>query len=262
MDPQAPGPPAPPSGPTNPYAPPPPGDPQGYGSPGGGSTARLPWEERSTLGFGTALVETTKLLIKDPADAFSRLRADEDLVSPIFYGVILSLIGAFFSQLWSLLMGSALTAFLPSDEALPGMAMMAGTGVVQMVVMLVLSPILYLVGLFIGAGLYHLGLMVVGALNDSPMKFEGTLKVTAYASVASLAYVVPFVGAFGVFLWSIVLVVIGFMAVHRAPTAKAIIGALLPMVLCCVCVGIIALFFGAAIAASLGAAANSGWLAF
>ncbi len=238
------------------YPPPPPYLPPPEAAP----SPRLPWEERQRLGFGEALVATVRLLITAPQDAFRRLRPDDDLTSPILFGVILTWVGQFVYLFWQMLWGSALDSLGPLLGNWQGAAALSGggLGVVQAVIMLVLAPIFYVIFLFIFSGIYHLALSLLGGLDRSPLGFAGTLKVLAYASVAGLGNVVPFVGVLIVLIGSVILLVIGFSEAHRTDQGKAIIAVLIPLVLCCVCVAVLAVLFGAAIAAAIAAAASHG----
>ncbi len=251
QDPSFPTPPAPPPPPAPPGAPPP-----GYG--GGAEGPRFPWEERDRLGFLEALVETVKLLVTAPKDAFSRLRADGDLVWPLVFGLILSWIAQVFSQIWSLIFGSAIQSMMGGLGDMEGFAAFGATSLLQTVFVLVLWPLFFGIGIFIAAGISHLCLMLVGAVTDSPTGFEGTLKVVAYSQVASLAAVVPILGGLIAFVGTIVLYVIGFTEVHRTTTGKAVAAVLIPIALCCVCAIIMAFVFGASMAAMMGAAAANG----
>ena len=243
---QEPLPPAPPAPPASPYAPPPPG--------GGSGGPRLPWEERERLGFVNALLETAKLLVTAPGDAFARLRADGDLVWPLVFGLIFSWIGQFFSQIWGLLLGSAMMSMMGGMGDFGDAAAFGATSVIQIVVILVLWPIFYIIGVFIAAGILHLCVMVVGAASDSPLGFEGTLKVVAYSYVTQVAAVVPFLGGLVAGIGSLILMVIGFIHVHKTTTGKAIFAVLIPLIVCCVCGIVIAVVFGAAIAAMMSGA--------
>ncbi len=227
--------------------PPPPSAPPPSG--GGGEGARLPWEDRRELGFVDALVGTIRLLVTAPAAAFSRLRADGDYGSPILFGVILSLVGQLFAQFWGMLVGAAGTSML--GEELGGMPF-AGGGIGSVVLTLILTPIFYVILLFIMSGIYHLCLMLIASVEGSA--FEGTLKVVAYSSVAGLGNAVPLVGWLIALVGSIILLVVGFGTVHRIDQVKATIAALIPVVLCCLCALGGALLFGASLAALAGAA--------
>jgi hypothetical protein len=241
----------PPVPPRSPYAPP-----EAGSTPTGGSSgARLPWEERDRLGFVEALIQTIRLIISDPADAFSRLRPDGDLTSPILFGLILSWIAIFLSQIWQLLFGgfyrSLFSQFGGFEDAFaaPGIGGLVGT--------LVLWPILFVIGLFIGAGILHLCFMLVSATSHSPSGFEGTLKVVAYSQTVGLASVVPLLGGFIMMVWGIYLEVIGAASVHRTTQGKALLGVLIPLLVCCFCGIVAAVFFGAMIAALIAALAGN-----
>ncbi len=242
---------APPPPPAPPAAPPPP-------PAGGGEGPRLPWEDRDRLGFLDALIETVKLIATAPSDAFSRLRADGDLIWPLVFGLIFSWIGQFFSQVWNLIFGEAMqsmmTGFGDLGQFDEYMSFGSTGGVIQFVGTLVLWPVLFVIFLFIGAGIFHGCLMLVGATNESPTGFEGTLKVMAYSQIASLAAIVPFIGGLVAMLISLVLLVIGFTEVHRTTQGKALVGVLIPVALCCICCIVGIFVFGASLAAMMAGA--------
>ncbi len=240
--------------PPPPAAPPPPPP----GGTGGAEGPRLPWDERDRLGFLNALIETAKLLVTAPKDAFSRLRPDDDLTWPLFFGLIFSWVGQVFSQIWNLIFGSAMQSMMGGLSDFEGMAAFGATSAFQAIITLVLWPIFFAIGIFIGAGIYHLCLMLVGGLDRSPLGFGGTLKIIAYSQVASLAAVVPILGGLIMLVGSLILTAIGFMAAHKTDQGKAIVAVLIPIVLCCVCGLALSLVFGAAIAAMMAGAAGAG----
>jgi hypothetical protein len=221
--------------------------------PAGG--ARLPWEERDRLGLVEALIQTIRLLVTDPSDAFSRLRPDSDLTSPILFGLILSWAGVLLSQMWQLMFGGLMRSMFSGMEGLerafaPGVAWSIGT--------LVVWPVIFVVFLFISAGILHLCLMIVGATSDSPSGFEGTLKVVSYSQVAGVASVVPLLGGFLFAIWAVILEVIGSSLVHRTTVARALMGVLIPILVCCTCIIFAAVVFGAMIAAFIASMTGAG----
>ena len=221
--------------------------------PAGG--ARLPWEERDRLGLVEALIQTVRLLVTDPSDAFSRLRPDSDLTSPILFGLILSWAGVLLSQMWELLVGGYVRSMFGGIEGFegafaPGVAWSIGT--------LVVWPVIFVVFLFISAGILHLCLMIVGATSDSPSGFEGTLKVVSYSQVAGVASVVPLLGGFLFAIWAVILEVIGSSLVHRTTVARALMGVLIPILVCCTCIIFAAVFFGAMIVAFIASMTGAG----
>lgn len=238
----------------DPIAPPPPPTPPAPPAPPAGSGPegpRLPWEERDRLGFLDALIETVKLIATAPSDAFSRLRSDGDLIWPLVFGLIFSWIGQFLNQVWNLLFGGAMQSMMTGfgdmgdlDQYLT----FGSTGALQFALNVILWPIFFLIIIFVGGGIFHGCLMLVGATNESPTGFEGTLKVLCYSQIANLAAIVPLLGGLVATLISLVLLVIGFTQVHRTEQGKALIAVLIPVVLCCLCciVGILAIGGGLA----------------
>jgi hypothetical protein len=184
------------------------------------------------------------------------LRRDSDLTSPLLFGLILSWLGVLFSQMWQLMFGGLMGSMFGGMEGLEGM--FAPPGFFGIIGTLVFWPLLFIVFLFISAGILHLCLMLVGATSASPTGFEGTLKVVSYAQVAGLAGIIPLVGGFLAALWILVLEVVGFTHVHRTSSGRALMGVLIPILLCCVCVLFSAIFFGAMIAAFISSMTGSG----
>jgi hypothetical protein len=232
---------------SEPMIPPPP--PPGGGAPGG---AGLPWEERERQGAVAAFVETARLFITDPSRAFARAKRRGDLFSPIAFAVVLGWIGVVFQSLWSLALGSTFTDLLP-PQMREASAFGFATQTVGLLVQIVLAPVFIVVVLFIGAGIVHLMLMMVGGTRDSEAGFEGTLRALAYSAVSQLGGVVPFAGGLIAMVWGIVLETIGLATLHRTSHGKALAAVLLPLLLCCVC---LVFAFGSIVALIAGAAAS------
>ncbi len=216
----------------------------------------MPWEERERLGLLEALIQTVRLLVTDPSNAFSRLRHDGDLTSPILFGLILSWAGFLVSQMWDLMFGGLMRSMFSGIEGFEGGYWVPGTA--WTIGTLVVWPLIFVVGLFISAAIVHLCLLMVGATNDSPTGFEGTLKVVAYSNVGYLAGLVPLVGSFIAVLWVLVLEVIGFSQVHRTTPGRALLAVLIPLLVCCACIALGAVLFGAMIAGFIGSMTGSG----
>jgi hypothetical protein len=203
--------------------------------PGGAPSAGLPWERRAELGFFNALLETVKLFVTNPVEAWRLAKEKGDYAEPLIFAILVSWAGIAVSSVWSALFGQAWTAFLPPEmkEKL-GSAMATNAG--MLLIQVGVAPILVLIGLFVGAAIYHVSFMVVGATKDSTSGFEGTFRTVAYASVSNLANVIPFVGGLAALVWNLILMVLGAVRMHRTTQGKAIAGVLIPMLLCCVCI--------------------------
>ncbi len=227
-------PPAPPL-PPPPLPPPPAGGGWPAPPPGGPAFAGLPWEHRAELGFLNAFVETIKLFVTSPVEAWRRTKEKGDFAEPLIFAILVSWIGIAVSTLWSGLFGNAWLAFLPPDMK-EKMAGAFATNTAALMIQVGLAPIFVLIGLFVGAAIYHLSFLIVGATKDSASGFEGTFRVVSYASVSQLANVIPFVGGLAAVVWNLILVVLGVVRMHRTTQGKAIAGVLIPLLLCCVCI--------------------------
>ncbi len=229
-----------------PLPPPPLPPPPPYGGP---LQEGLPWERRAELGFVNAFLETIKLFVTNPAGAWQQTREKGDYAEPLIFAILVSWIGIAVSSVWSSLFGQAWTAFLPPElkEKL-GSAFATNAG--ALLVQVGLAPVFVLIGLFVGAAIYHVSFMIVGATNESTSGFEGTFRAVSYASVSQLANVIPFVGGLASVIWNLILVVMGVVRMHRTTQGKAIAGVLIPLLLCCVCIAVaVALVIGGLAAA-------------
>src|SRR5450830_209412 len=226
----------PPQGPgPMPPAPPPPQPP--YAAPPSGG---LPWE---TQAIGPEpFVETAKLFITVPEQAWRLTRETGDYMRPLLFGVIVGWVGLVFRAVWGTIFGAGLMRMIPAQYA--GFTRFGGGSLVAQVI---LGPLLVACGLFIGAAIIHVSFMIVGALTSSKSQFEGTFRLLCYASVANVANVIPIVGGLAGGIWAIYLMVVGAQQLHKTTQGKAVAGVLLPVVVCCVCAILGMAFAGAAL---------------
>ncbi len=219
--------------------PPPPGD-----APGGGN----PWEQRGRLGYGAGLLGSIKLFVASPSAAYAQTLKKGDFLSPLLFAVIVGWFGAIVGQIWQFLFQGSLVGALPPEVREQLMPFMAATPA-SLVISMVMTPVFLMIGLFIWSLIHHLSLMLVGALNQSDSGFEGTFRVNGYAYVVQLAAIVPLAGWLISIVWYIALQTIGASRIHQTTTGKALAGALLPLVACCVCL-VVAMFMFWALLAS------------
>ena len=219
-------PPPPPSAPPPPASPPPGGQSAGPGGPSSDGP-KLPWLERKELGFVNAFVETAKLIVQRPADAYSRIRADGDYVSPLLFGGVI-----FMAALLVLLVFGLFWGMLFSGSSGLGALAIAGElGMIMTAVALVVAPFCIVIGLFLTSGIFHGILSLTGGLNNSRTGFEGSFQVAAYSALASVVLVIPvigpilYLGAFGYLCF------IGLQQAHRC-TEKQALFALIPLIVC------------------------------
>jgi len=207
------------------------------------AAAPLPWEQPG-YPLLEGLYETAKLILTRPTEAFARMATSGDLGRPLLYAVIFGWLGVIASQVYNLAFRNAMWNFLPN---LPqGEEVMLGP--VASVVMMIVAPVLVLLGLFIGAAIVHLFLMILGGANQG---FATTLRVLCYASTTQVIQVVPFCGGVIGAVWAIVLEIIGLAQAHRTTQSRAALAVLLPIALCCACLILVFATVGTAIWAAI-----------
>ena len=189
------------------------------------STSGLPWETRRNENFIKALVDTIVLVLTSPVQAFTQMRREGGLLDPLLYAVIIGTIGALVSYIYSLIIG--LVGVLPTDG---GFMSVLGVGGASSFAALIFAPVMLVIGLFIGAGVVHLGLMATGGAKRS---FETTLRVLCYASGTSNVFqVVPICGGLIAAIASLALNCIGLARAHETDTWRAVVAVFAPLILC------------------------------
>ncbi|MGB8340840.1 MAG: YIP1 family protein [Chthoniobacterales bacterium] len=185
----------------------------------------LPWDRRQELGFFPAFFETLKLVLLNPAVAFANMKPEGGLVDPLIYAVIGGSVGWVFYFIFSFFLGSL--GALGNHNMLGGMVGLGFGGIF----VLIFFPIMLAIGLFIGAGIVHLCLMLVGGAKRS---YETTLQVLCY-SVGSTypLMIVPACGGAIASVWCLVVECVGLAKAHETTTGKAVLAVFLPLIVCC-----------------------------
>jgi len=204
------------AGPTE--GPPPPGG----GSPPPEDGNSIPFEDRS-LPFLERLARTAGLAFSDPAKLFSAIPRTE-IGPPLLYGVLIGTVDVVFSVLWQMAFGSL--AMLADSTNAEEFAISTGL----YLVIIVASPLLVAIGMFISAGIYHLVLLLLG---DGRRGFAVTFRAVSYGSTPQLLAVVPLCGAIAGGIWGIILVIIAASMGHGTEWWRALLAYFLPAILCC-----------------------------
>jgi len=191
----------------------------------------IPWDNRKEIGFFTALVKTIGEVIAHPTDFFQRMKDGEDVVEPMLFGFIteaLVLIGSYIWIIPLIFIIPGLVAVLGED---PDVAAFAGISTAfRLVFQFIMGLIGIIPGLFINAGVLHLGLLILGANKRSYIE---TFKVVCFSKGASVLTIVP---VFGIILgmYNVVVEIIGLRERHETTTGKAILAWLIIPLICCV----------------------------
>src|SRR5207249_2028299 len=110
------------------------------------------------------------------------------------------------------------------------LGVMAGMGIGS-VAFIILFPLAVVVGLFIGAAIIHLCLMIVGGAKQS---FETTFRVLAFSQGSTgPLQMIPFCGGLIAAVWAVVLNCIGLARAHETETGRAVLAVFLPLIVCC-----------------------------
>jgi hypothetical protein len=190
------------------------------------SRSGLPWEHRQERGFFNAFIETLAMVLTKPDLAFRTMKTEGGLAEPLIYALIGGCVGGIVSLLFSLGLQS-MGLFTGQRDAF---AVMAGVGIGS-IAFIVLIPIFIVVGLFIGAAIVHLCLMIVGGANKS---FEVTFRVIAFSQGSTgPLQMIPVCGGLIAGVWALVVNCIGLARAHETSTGRAVLAVLLPLVVCC-----------------------------
>lgn len=198
--------------------PPPPPPPPGTGPSAGageGTAALGPgpaWEQEAG-GFFTRLWQTLVQVLMHPVITLGA-PARPGLGYPLGFGLILGTLGSVMMGFWN--------SILEPESA--ASSLLGGSPVL----ILVLSPILVLIQLFIVAALAHFFLWVVRGASKG---YSDTFRVVAYSSAANVFLCLPFLGTAISSVWSLVIIVGGLAVVHGTSRGRVVLALLIPVVL-------------------------------
>lgn len=195
-----------------------------------------PWEREGEV--INRFVETARGVVTDTKGLFAGMRREGGLGAPLIYAIIGLVVGAVFTYVWSFF---GLAAWM-------GGRFGGGGGIAS----IILAPVLGTIGLFIGSGIVH---VILSLLGDARFPFETSFRVTAYtAGTTSLFNVIPFCGGLIGGLFGLYVMILGLAEAHEIPPARSAIAVLVPVVVCCALVAILSVVFGLALGAMLGMA--------
>ncbi len=187
----------------------------------------LHWENRIGKGPLPALMATIRDSLFRPTRLFRAMNPSGPYSWALLYAVIVGTIGALAGLLWHFGLGRL------SNE----LPLMAGAGFVATWVILA-TPIFVTLGLVVGSAIVHVCLLLVGGATSG---YVATFRAIAYSHAAQLWNIIPMCGGLIAFPWTLVLQVIALREFHRTTTGRALAGVLIPVVLCCGAVLILAL---------------------
>jgi hypothetical protein len=185
------------------------GSPQGGGGPSSGPSRSAAAAEFDYQDPIQSFIATVQAVVLRPVDFFRGILRQGDFINPLIFAIICYEVAAI----------------------LGGLLRLVGIGATNQgfwgfIVSIILAPIFAAIGLFIGAGILHLLVMlIVGSRNSG---FEATFRVGAYAAVTSLVSWIPFIGGI-LALYGIYLGIVGIREMHNTTTGKAALVVLIPV---------------------------------
>jgi hypothetical protein len=175
-----------------------------------------------------SFINAVRGVVTAPVGFFRGIRRQGDFVNPLIFAIICYEVSAILGGLLGLV----------------GVGMGDAQGFGSFLIGIILAPIGAAIGLFIGAGILDLLVMlIVGSRNAG---YEGTFRVGAYSAVTTLVSWIPIIGLIAS-LYGIYLAIMGIREVHNTSTGKAAIVVLIPAVVVFLLVVLIIAVIGAAI---------------
>jgi hypothetical protein len=222
---------------------------QGAGGSSGGSGVPPPPRVSRSVSGGDfdyrelipSFVQTVRDVLFDPVNFFRSIRREGDFLNPLIFAIICALItgviGGILRLIFVLVRGGGFGGALGS-----------------LIANIIFIPIGTAIGLFIGAGIYHLLVLLI--IRPSHAGYEATFRVVAYAAVLQLLSWLAFIPILGIVvaiaiaIYNVVLTVIGIREMHATTTGRAVAVVLIPVIV----IGILVAIVGVAIAAIILAA--------
>jgi hypothetical protein len=224
----------PPVDPFNPYASPMalPGPAPAYGaSEYWGSRHGPPWEQDGAS--LSSFWATIKSIYSSPQLFFREMRREGGFVPPLLFALAGAVIGGVATTCYQagfhVIMLQVLAANqrgmvgLPMNQALP-ISMLV-------VIWLIFMPLVVVGFSFVGSGIFHLCLMLVGGAQQA---YETTFRAASYSvGSAALFGLLPVCGQHVLWILAVVFTGIGLAYSHETTGGKATLAVLLPVIVCC-----------------------------
>jgi len=208
----------------------------------------LPWDERKERGLLAAFVQTLRLVLVSPAEAFRRMRTTGPISGPLIYNLIGGWAGLIAAGVYAVLIARAQPA-PPADlsrmESLfyltPDMAKSAFK------LYVILGPVIVTGMVLVSSGITHLFLMLAGGANKP---YHVTLRVFCFAWGSSQVFqLLPACGGVLALGWMLFCCVVGMTIAHGTTTGRAVVAMVLLAAACATCC------IGSALAVAAGAGA-------
>ena len=159
-------------------------------------------------------IETWKEVIQSPSDFYRRMSTTGGYADPLTFAAISFAISGILSALLSF--------------GIYGIFGMHGRGFsfLTLIGLVIATPILGIIGLFIGAAIFYVIYKLLGGTGS----YEGTVRFASYASAPAVLSWVPLLGLIAG-IYGLYLYIVGGSFVHKVSMGKSAIAVLLPTIL-------------------------------
>ncbi len=169
-----------------------------------------------------SFVNTVRELVTRPTTFFRGIPRRGNFVNPLVFALICAIVNGVLTGILGFLI-----SLVSGDQGF-------GAAIGSLIGGIILVPIGTLIGLFIGAGIIHL-LLVLLFVRPANAGFEATLRVVSYSSVTQLASwldTIPILGilvSLVVGIYGIFLSIVGIREIHSTTTGRAALVVLIPV---------------------------------
>lgn len=181
-----------------------------------------PWEDRGRIGLWPGIYRSFLGVLLSPVSFFRGLAPQGGLREPLALGLLFGSLGAMLSLFWDFVLGALGVG--------GGLNVLASRNSIALLfpLLMVLSPILVGVALFVMSGLVH---VLLRAVRDGRHGFEGTFRVVAHGQATQLFGAVPLLGGLIASLWFVVVLIVGLREIHETTYTRVALAFLLVTVL-------------------------------
>jgi hypothetical protein len=199
-----------------------------------GSRGDIAWETTGE-GWVGRWWQTTWSVIASPIRTFSAMPVTGGFGKPLLYyfvcGMLYGIVWGVFQVLLTLVMSAAGVATGEAETAALMGGSLACSIPLTLAIMVVASALGVVIGAFVGGGIVHVCLMLLGAANRG---YEASVRAVCYCGGAvNTVSIVPILGWLAAALWGPVVYVIALKEAHKTDYWRVIIAVLLPLIVCC-----------------------------
>lgn len=212
----------------------------------------VPWDDK-TVEWPKAFYDTVKASLVDPIAFFTSVADGKGIARPMIYAIIINMIVfvclvTYQAGFVTLQAGTEIADLI--RNAFSQMTIVTGPLVVFFALFsaVIGVPIMTIVGFLIQAGLYHLGLIILGGAKRD---FAATFRTVCYSTGPQVLQIIPILGGMAGAVWVIVLNIIGLKVVHETSYARSAFAVFLPLILCCGIVLLIMMTVAGSVVAAL-----------